>query len=79
MNVRTQKTVDIAYRSFEEILVDLKATGLSGYANAEANVVSQPTLWIKLAAISGCHACSSSSSALASLRSSVSKPSVNQP
>jgi hypothetical protein len=29
MNVRTQKTVDIAYRSFEEVLVDLKATGLS--------------------------------------------------
>jgi hypothetical protein len=27
--VRTQKTVDIAYRSFEEVLVDLKASGLS--------------------------------------------------
>jgi hypothetical protein len=29
MNVRTEKTVDIAYRSFEEVLVDLKATGLT--------------------------------------------------
>jgi hypothetical protein len=29
MNVRSEKTVDIAYRSFEEVLVDLKATGLT--------------------------------------------------
>jgi vacuolar-type H+-ATPase subunit D/Vma8 len=29
MNVRTQKTVDIAYQSFEEVMVELRATGLS--------------------------------------------------
>jgi uncharacterized protein YuzE len=27
MNVRTQKTVDIAYRSLEEVIVEMKATG----------------------------------------------------
>jgi len=28
MNVRSEKVVDIAYRSFEEVIVELKQTGL---------------------------------------------------
>ena len=70
INVRCYSNSDIIVRRSE---VTLRASSELMRCNKFANATGRR--WFEI----GCQACSSSSNALASFRSSVSKPSVNQP